>query len=487
MSSEKSYREIFKATSIFGGVQVFIILLGIVRTKVIAIIIGAAGVGLMGLLLNFVNVINAISGLGIQYSSVRFIAELKSKQDQIIVSKVIRILALFSAILGMVLSILFSKEIAQVLFKDTGKANFIIILSLAVFFFTLEGTELAILQGYRKIKTLAKARVLSGIFALIITLPIYYFYKLEGIAYSVALIYLINFITILFFSDYKSNFKVRINFDVFIIKSKSILNLGVAFAISSVLTLASAFLIKTYISNSDSLTELGFYEAGYVLVNSYAGLIFIAMAKDYYPRLSKYNTDNKKLELMSNQQIEIGMLIILPMLVFIIVFMDLIIKILYTKDFVVVKDYLYFALTGIVFKLISWSQSYIILAKGKSKIFIVYEIIGSLIFFTAHIFGYKYMGLRGLGMAYLIHNIIYFIIIYLINIYFFNIKLMKVNWLLCLSIISISASLVIFNYKEHNEFLKHAINSLAILLVTSYSLFMLNKKVDFASLIKGKN
>ncbi|MDP5081484.1 MAG: hypothetical protein NWP87_02425, partial [Winogradskyella sp.] len=48
--NQTSYRSIMKATSLFGGVQVFNIIIAILRSKIIAILLGPAGLGIVGLL-----------------------------------------------------------------------------------------------------------------------------------------------------------------------------------------------------------------------------------------------------------------------------------------------------------------------------------------------------------------------------------------------------------------------------------------------------
>ena len=47
--NKSSYRSIFKATSLFGGVQVYQILIQIIKSKFVAVLLGPAGVGIMGL------------------------------------------------------------------------------------------------------------------------------------------------------------------------------------------------------------------------------------------------------------------------------------------------------------------------------------------------------------------------------------------------------------------------------------------------------
>jgi PST family polysaccharide transporter len=40
--------------------------------------------------------------------------------------------------------------------------------------------------------------------------------------------------------------------------------------------------------------EVGFYTAGFTLLNSYVGIIFTVMSTDYFPRLSSISDDNVK-------------------------------------------------------------------------------------------------------------------------------------------------------------------------------------------------
>ena len=479
MNEKDSYKQIFNATSLFGGVQFLVIFISVLRVKLIALMVGAAGIGLFGLLINFVNLFHSIVGLGLSHSSAKFIAEEKTESKQKDIVSTIRQLSIFSALLGMVLSVFFSKIISQLVFGDESNSNTIIVLSLAVLFIILETCELAVLQGYRKIFKLAKARIFSGIFALIAIIPIIYFYKLEGIAYSIVSIYFINYIVVIYFSDYKLFFDIKIDLKKFIEKSKPILKLSLAMAVSGVLVFSSAIIVKSYISSDGSLLELGYYEAGFLIVNSYASLIFMSMAKDYFPRLSADNNNNNKLELISNQQIEIGLLIIFPLIISIIMFKNIIIAVLYSSQFKATEEYVMWALLGVVFKLVSWSQGYIILAKGRSKIFMSYELVGSLIFLITHIIGYKYWGLKGLGIGYLVYNVSYFIIVYAINFSILKVKLKKMNFILIFLILITTIPLLIFNNYgfKINNYLTFLINSLILISVSKFSLRKLYHRI----------
>ena len=89
--TKSSYGSIMKATSIFGGVQVFNILITLIRGKFVAILIGTAGMGLNGLLLSGLNLIRTITSLGVSESAVRDIAKAHNSNDDIKIRTTFRV------------------------------------------------------------------------------------------------------------------------------------------------------------------------------------------------------------------------------------------------------------------------------------------------------------------------------------------------------------------------------------------------------------
>ena len=70
-----SYRHILKATTLFGGVQVFQVLISIIRSKFIAVLLGPEGMGIAGLLTSTTSLISGITNFGLGTSAIRNVAE----------------------------------------------------------------------------------------------------------------------------------------------------------------------------------------------------------------------------------------------------------------------------------------------------------------------------------------------------------------------------------------------------------------------------
>ena len=81
-SGRSSYGTILKSSSIIGGSQAFGYIIGLVRTKFVAILLGPSGVGLVGIYNSIITLTAAVSGMGLGGSGVREISAARGKDDQ---------------------------------------------------------------------------------------------------------------------------------------------------------------------------------------------------------------------------------------------------------------------------------------------------------------------------------------------------------------------------------------------------------------------
>ena len=182
MSKNKnSYSQIMKATSLFGGVQVFNILISVIRSKAIALLVGPIGFGVIGLLNSTLRIIGDFTKVGLDTSAVKEISEQNTQADNSKVSEIISVLEKIiwiTGTLGALITIVFSKVISRLTFGNTDYTYAFVWLSIAVLFTQLTKGKIAILQGTRRLKKLASANLISSSISLVITLPLYYFFKI---------------------------------------------------------------------------------------------------------------------------------------------------------------------------------------------------------------------------------------------------------------------------------------------------------------------
>jgi O-antigen/teichoic acid export membrane protein len=191
--------------------------------------------------------------------------------------------------------------------------------------------------------------------------------------------------------------------------------MGFLISLSGIITLGISYVVRIYISSVGGVAEVGLYSAGFALINTYVGLIFAAMTNDYYPRLSAVAHDNNLSRRTINEQAEIALLILAPVITAFLVFSKPVVIILYSEKFTPINGLIHWAALGILFKSTSWAVGYLFMAKGHSKLFFKNEIIASVYIFGLNIAGYRFFGLTGLGVSFFAGYVIYLIQVFILT------------------------------------------------------------------------
>jgi O-antigen/teichoic acid export membrane protein len=425
---KNSYKQILKATILFGGVKVYNILLSVVKTKVVAILIGANGLGVLGLFNSTIRLIVELTKVGLDTSAVKEISQLSTNGGTQKVSDFVSVLdkvIWITGISGAFSLVCFSKGLSVWTFGNDIYTIHFVWLSIAILFSQLTKGKTAILQGTHQLKKLAKANLLGSSLAFTITLPIYYYYRIDGIVPAIIASFVITYII---FSRYsKTNKTKTINHSLFEIyqKSKAMFSLGLTMSFTSIVGALALWLIQIYIRNKGGVEEVGFYSAGFIIINSYVGMVFNAMSTDYFPRLSAINKNNALMNEVVNKQANIAVLIITPIILLFLTFDFLIIRILYTKEFLIILGLVNFGVIGTLFKAVSFSMGYVIIAKGDSKIFIITSLVFNTVLLLICTIFYNYGGLTGLGIGFLIYYIIHFVVLKIATNYLYGLTLSK--------------------------------------------------------------
>ena len=419
MTDTKSdYRSIFKATSLFGGVKVFTILISIVRSKIVAILIGTTGVGIVGLFTSGTSLIQSITQLGLSQSAVRDVSEAHASGDQARVNRVVTVLrklVWFTGLLGMLCVIAFSPILSKTSFGNGDYALSFVFLSVILLFHQLSGGQNVILQGTRRLKYLARASVWGSLLGLVICVPLYYWLGVKGIVPNLILGAFTAMLLSWYYSRKVPYEPVKVTFKELIQEGGQMLKMGIAMSVSGVLVALSAYILRSFINRQGGIDEVGLFQAGFAIMTTYVGLVFSAMGTDYYPRLSAVNKDNEKCRVIMNQQGEVGILILAPLILACIVYVPWIVRILYSERFLGANDYIIWAASGMLFKMASWAISFIFIAKGESKLFMINETAVNIYSLGFQVLGYWLLGLKGIGIGYSLTFLCYFIQVYVIS------------------------------------------------------------------------
>lgn len=487
--TKSDYRSIFKATSLFGGVKVFTILISIVRSKIVAILIGTTGVGIVGLFTSGTSLIQSITQLGLAQSAVRDVSEAHASGNQARVNRIVTVLrklVWFTGLLGMMCVIAFSSILSKTSFGNGDYTLAFIFLSVTLLFAQLNGGQNVLLQGTRRLNYLARSSVFGSLLGLVICVPLYYWLGVKGIVPNLILGSFTAMLLSWYFSRKVPYEPVKVSFKEVIREGGQMLKMGIAMSVSGVLVALSAYILRSFISRQGGIDEVGLFQAGFVIMTTYIGLVFSAMGTDYYPRLSAVNKDNEKCKVIMNQQGEVGILILAPLILVCIVFVPLIVRILYSERFLGANDYIIWAACGMLFKMASWAISFIFIAKGESKLFMINETVVNTYSLGFQILGYWLMGLKGIGIGYALTFLCYFIQVYAISHkrygFSFSGDFNKVFFLQLLLL----ASCVTFTVILSSVWMKYVFGSLLIGISAWISFSGLEKRMGLMSALKER-
>lgn len=486
--NKSSYRSIFKATSLFGGVQVYQILIQIIKSKFIAVLLGPAGVGIMGLYQSGLQLIQQVSSMGLSQSAVRDVSEANGSNDTQRIAKtvtVVRKLVWITGILGLILVACFSPLLSKTSFGNYDYTIPFIILSITLLLDQLSAGQKVVLQGMRRLKDLAKCSAFGVTFGLITSVPLYYWLGIEGIVPTLILNSLCSLLLSWFYSRKIKIEKVKVTPKQTLEQGKLMLVMGVSMSISGILSIVVAYAIRGYIQANGGVEQVGLYQAGFVIMTTYVGMVMNAIATDYYPRLAAINKDNQKCREAVSQQGEIGVMILAPMLTICLVFMPFVLKILYSDKFLAANEYISWACLGMMLRLASWVISFLFVAKAESKLFMINELVGILYYLIFSIIGYKILGLTGLGIAFALEYIFYFIQCYLIARKRYNFRFSS-SFIKCYGVQLILVIACLINVLTLSGWQIYLVGSILIACSCYLSIIGLNEKMELFSFVKHK-
>ena len=410
--NQDSYRQIVKATSLFGGVQVFNIFIAIGRSKAIAVLLGPTGMGIAGLLNTTLGLITSITSLGLGTSAVKDISSANSTENH---EKIIPLVISFrrlvwaTGLLGTLLTLVLSGWLSRITFGNDDYRLAFIWISITLLWNQLSSGQLVLLQGMRKLKYLARANMIGSFLGLVFVLPLYYFYGIDGIVPGIIVTSIVSMVIARFYAGKIKIGHQPVTFRETLNLGKGVLILGFAISLTGMMDQLVAYIIRIYISNTGGVDQVGLYNAGFAIINSYVGLIFTAMSTDYFPALCAKSEDNISCQRTVNHQAEIAILILSPLILMFLVFINWVTIILYSSKFVAINSMIHWAILGIFFKAVGWAIGYIFLAKGAVRIYFYTYVLSSVIMLGTNILGYKYWGLEGLGIAFLVS---YFLVLF---------------------------------------------------------------------------
>lgn len=387
-------------------------LAGLVISKAIAVHVGPAGLAIVGQFQNFIQLFMTAAKGAIDTGVTKYTAEYGSDSERLskLFSTALRISLAASTIVGIAL-VVASEQFSLHFLRSGAYAYVLVVFGFTIVLFVLNNLLLSILNGLHEIRTYITINVIQSVCALVLTTTLVVAFQLDG-----ALIALVTNQSVVLLIVLWMLRKHRLlrpenflkGFDRGIAKQLS--QYTMMTVASAVAAPVSTMLVRDHIGTTLGLDAAGYWQGAWYVSSIYLTVVTTSLAVYYLPKLSA-TTDKGQLR----AELRNGSLTIMPIVIVmatgIFIGRDVIVKLVFTAEFMPMLELFRWMLVGDVIKLASWLFSYLMLAKAMTKTFIATEIVFSATFVMLSMALTPSYGLQGIMYAHALNYLFYLVAI----------------------------------------------------------------------------
>ena len=480
-TQDTSYDHVLKYTGVFGGVQGLKMVINMVRVKLTALILGSVGVGLISAYNSVFEFLVNASSMGIPLNATRQTGQLfeEGTEEQIRHQvMVIRTWVVWSALLSVVICLLFSPLISYFFFdEDWHRWPEVMLTSLVALSNIVAEGECAILKGLRQVRKVAIIETSLAFITLLCTIPLYYLFGLHGVIFGLIACGFMSAVMHFSFSLRLVSYRVRPLSRSTFVEGLPLIKVGIPYVLAGVANSFVPMIISAIILMHHSMADLGHYQAGWSIMVAYAGLVFVALEADYFPRLSSVANDRQRMNSTINQQMDVCTLIITPLLILLILFMPQLLMLLYKEEFLVVTGMATISVFYTFLRCMSLPMGYSVLAKGHSIAYLVLEVCYDIFFGLLIWWCYDTWGLRGAGVAYSIGALYDVVVNFLYCHYRYGFSLRRSTLLLYLmQLVCLTAAVIVLTLFPSDAVMKYVGTGLTFCASVAVSCYWLSRR-----------
>jgi enterobacterial common antigen flippase len=410
-----SYGRILKTSTLLGGSSLISVGLGVFRTKILAVQLGPAFFGVMGLYASLTGMIGSVASLGLGQSAVRDIAAAAATQDELRMARTVRAyrrVVWITGITGLLMTLALALPASWWTFGDFNHVWAIAALSVTVLCAQIQAGQNTLLQGLRRIKDMSAVSITGSVCSTLLAIPILLVFREKGIVPFLIAVALGQVVTSWWYARRVRVQHVTITWRETWELSRGMLSFGLTILLSGVAYFGSVYTIRLIINHYSGEAAVGLYQSAFMISSVYVGFVLGAMAGDYYPRLTGLDADVQRRNQLVNEQVEMAVLLVVPGLVAVLALSNVVIWSLYSTRFAGASGILRWQVLGLMGRIISCPLGFLLLARADKVAYFWSEFASALVHVTLVFFGTMVFGVQGAGAAFACLYLYYVVLIY---------------------------------------------------------------------------
>ena len=373
--------ELVKVFSLSSVATLVKMLTGLISTKVVAVLIGPGGVALLGQLNNLVYIVQYLASGAINNGVVKYVSEHKGSVGKVrtLLTNALLVTVVCSLACGTAMIACHGRLSRWIMLSDEYGYIFIVF-GVTVILYAFNMLLLSIVNGYREYKMFIRINVANSLAGLVFAVVLTLLYGLPGALIGATTYQSAVFFVTLYMVRRKpwarwSYFRGRID--------RSIIRNYLKYALMTLVSIGTMpvaqILIRRYIMLDLSELEAGWWEAMNRISNIYLLVVTTSFSVYYLPRLSEITEPNEV-----RREIGKAFKVIIPLLLtgFVLVYLCrfLIIRILFTSEFLPMAKLFGWQMGSDLFKIGCYILTYVMIAKARTVVYVTTEIVFTIIY-----------------------------------------------------------------------------------------------------------
>ncbi|MGF1508239.1 MAG: oligosaccharide flippase family protein [Myxococcota bacterium] len=409
----EGYRRTVSVLSILVSNGLLTFLISAARMKAVAYLIGPTGVGLYAGLQSLNDFGTKLVCLGLPAGSVRLLSYRPEKGSRLL--SAMRTVLLCASI-GLSLCLLFGRKwISQRLLQSEEYQWDVVCVAIAVLLNAFCEADQALLQSRRAVSAFARARLRSALISSSVAIGLYATFGMRSASGVLVSSYLVTLLVLRLELNKVTRPRPWLSGFLSLSPLLGIAAFGITLFLNGLMVTGSGLFIRSYLGASLDLRSIGLFSAAFGLIRTLFSIVSDSLSLDYYPSLAASSDDTSKLRSLVTQQSVTIFLIATPPFIFLFATAPLVLRLLYTEEFLPATALMELLAIGSIFRLYAIPFGFILLAKELRLFFFATQVIFWGIFSGAVVILAPRYGLEGAGFAYVIASAIYLPVVYIIS------------------------------------------------------------------------
>ncbi len=405
-------------TSLLNGIAVAVkVASALVLNKILAVYVGPAGYAIIGQFQNAVSIVVSLAGgvvaTGVTKATAQHFDD-EAKQHAVW-QTAIRFSLGASLIAGV--SLLFVGDwLSLWLLHSTDMSSVFVWLALALPAMAANNLLLAIVNGKKEVGIYVIANIIGSLISMLLTGLLAYMFGLYGALVAFTINPAVTLLSTAAMIGKRDWFKAKFLWGKMNrIALRELAGFGLMGLTSALTVPVTYMLIRNHLTTNLGLAAAGYWQASWKISEIYLMLITTTLTVYYLPRLAEIRSaEELKTEVFKVYRFVMPIVIVGAITIY--ALRDFIIQILFTSDFLPMRELFSWQLTGDVIKIGAFVLAYIMLGRAMVKLFVITEIVFCASFFLLTWVFVSKWGLQGVSIAYAVNYSVYWVcMIYLVR------------------------------------------------------------------------